>query len=112
MHLVGYDGSGPSIRALRWAARHARPGGRVVVVHAPGLAGDPELAGCDLLCEPEPGEGVSGALLRVARRQRADTIVVAAHDDAPVVSLLGPVAQRLIRESPIPVTIVGPHAHA
>lgn len=138
VYLVGYDGSAPSARALQWAVRHARHGGRVIVAHAEEpvpaqasaaakrllhaddlrradalfgpLEDDARLAGCDLRCQLVPGDSAAAALLRAARRQRVDAIVVGSHGYGPIASLLGSVTQRLIRESPVPVMVIGPHA--
>lgn len=104
--VVGYDGSAGARAALRFAAREASPGGRVVVVHAYELPrptswpeyavrlnqvhdtgarlldglplGDDEFAGPKYELELVGGPPAK-ALDVVARSQRADRIVVGAH---------------------------------
>ena len=51
----------------------------------------------------------SGAIIRTAEQAEADLIVVGAHGRSGLKhSLLGSVSAELVRESPIPVVVVGP----
>ena len=101
--VVGFDGSAPSVHALRWAQDRVAPGKLVVVHCGPS---DPTVpdgidAGSVLHCD----EGAEDALLARAHEVGADTIVIGPHGSGLGLGL-GRVARHLLRHSTLPVVIV------
>jgi nucleotide-binding universal stress UspA family protein len=122
--VVGYDGSLPSKRAVTFAARRAGQGGRMVLVHAsqrmdeaflPGASPEGVFdAALEELAEGTPFETrtVTGpaarALVRAGRESAADEIVVGSRGVGLDHGGLGQVADRLLKETDRPVTVVPP----
>jgi nucleotide-binding universal stress UspA family protein len=132
--VVGYDGSPASRAALALAVRHARPDGRVVVVHAvkqpigryDGVPYQKQLDAVfgrarSLLAhleDEEPGLGdvewstelLAGppavALADVAAVERATEIVVGSRGFGRARALLGSVARDLVHHAACPVTVI------
>ncbi len=133
--VVGVDGSATSRRAVRCAVVLGElTGAEVVAVHAIGLLEErhrPEdvsgawrqqlaqvveqnwaspLAGasCPTRVEMEDGPA-DDVLLRVARRERAELLVVGSRGAADADHALGSTSLRLVQAAPLPVLVV-PHA--
>ena len=132
--VAGYDGSAASRAALSLAVARARPGGRVVVVHAfdppdgryDGVSYQRQLdAGLDRarallanLPEEVPGlasldwgsEVLAGpaapAIARVADIEHASEILVGSRGLGRARALLGSVAHGLIHRAHCPVTVI------
>ena len=132
--IAGYDGSAASRAALSLAVTRARPGGRVVVVHAfdppdgryEGVSYQRQLdtalsrAQTLLAHVPEevPGLGsldwstevlagsAARAIARVAAVEHASEILVGSRGRGRARALLGSVAHGLIHRAQCPVTVV------
>jgi nucleotide-binding universal stress UspA family protein len=132
--VVGYDGSDASRAALLFAARQARPRGRVFVVHAyelpPDFLGSPNYQdlltqrrdrgealladlplGDDALAGPEYETELVGGppaqtIANVARVRHADEIVVGARGLGRVRALLGSVSHELLHLADRPVVVI------
>jgi len=132
--VVGYDGSDTARAALLYAARRARPGGHLYVVHAidlpPDFLGSPYYSG--LLTERRArGSELLGALSRgedslaevdvhtellggppaeaiaaVARARNADEIAIGARGLGRVRALLGSVSHELLHIADRPVVVI------
>lgn len=119
--VVGYDGSIPSRVAVDLAVdRVARLGGRLVLVHAGPhgrpldsilLEGHDRLADLDWAARSVDGSAVR-ALLRVAREEHADEIVVGSRGRGRTGAVLGSTVERLVALAPCPVTVVPAHIAA
>lgn len=114
--VVGYDGSDTSKAAVSFAARQARHGEHLVLVHSsPKPDGhtvfdavvDELLAGTPFETRETVGSPAR-ALVQMAREYNAAEIVVGAREIGLVRSGLGSVAGRLLKESDRPVTVVPP----
>lgn len=118
--VVGLDGSDAARRAMTWAAAAARSfGARLIGVHAVGLLeGAGMTAGFDpgpLLrevgadpdaeCVAEAG-AAPDVLLRVARREGADLVVVGRRGLGVTASALGSVSEAVVVGCPVPVVVV------
>jgi nucleotide-binding universal stress UspA family protein len=122
--VVGYDGSSASTGAVRWAARRAAVGGRLIVVHArrTGVPApihaesrDRARAGLEALWMQEAAlidaevelriadDSPARALVRTAREVGAEAIVVGRHHEGP---FSADTVRQLLRESDRPVTVV------
>lgn len=133
--VVGYDGSEASRAALRLAARHAGPQGKVFIVHAYDLPPDflgypysqrmlsdhqdhgralldamPLIGNDDVLEVNYETELVGGppaeAILGVARARDADEIIVGARGRGRVRALLGSVSHELLHVADRPVVVI------
>ena len=113
--VVGSDGSPPARGAVDLAVdRVARLGGRLVIVHAGPhgrpldallLEGHDRLADLDWTARAVDGPAAH-ALIRVAREEHADEIVVGSRGHGRTGAILGSTAERLIALAPCPVTVV------
>ena len=113
--VVGYDGSVPARGAVDLAVdRVARLGGRLVLVHAGAdgrvldgvlLEGHDRLADLDWDARAIDGSAAR-ALVRVAREEHADEIVVGSRGRGRAGAMLGSTAMRLMALAPCPVTVV------
>jgi len=133
--VVGYDGSAPAREAVRYAARRAGEGGRVVLVYAfhpppdhlgtpfyerhltehegHGRAvldeilrsGDPALAGRTVEDELVGGPPAE-TIARVARVHDADEIVVGSRGHGRLGAVIGSVAQGLLHLADRPVVVL------
>jgi len=134
--VVGIDGSENSLATLDWAARAVVPGGEVHAVVAvatrlglsPVEPGTPTTVGELKTCLDGPWGDVArsagvvltphavddspaDALIQIATQQRADAIVVGAHDGAHrALRLIGRTISKLLRRSPVALVIVPEHA--
>jgi len=130
--VVGYDRGESARAAVEWAARQLPPDGRLVVVfaekplHAPqsplssagerrrfaGAAIDElllETDGAVLDCEISTeisGEDPVSALREAARRHGAEAIVLGSQQHSRVHQAIGTVTSALLKDSPVPVTVV------
>jgi nucleotide-binding universal stress UspA family protein len=130
--VVGYDRSESARAAVEWAARQLPRDGRLVVVfaekplHAPqsplsssgerrrfaGAAIDElllETDGAVLDCEISSeisGEDPVRALREAARRHGAEAIVLGSQQHSRVHQAIGTVTSGLLKDSPVPVTVV------
>ena len=133
--VVGYDGSQASRAAIALAARRARPGGRVIVVHAydlpPNFLDAPDYSGTlgrhrargralldalplegsdellDVEYETELVEGSPAkAVAEAASAHDADEIVVGARGCGRFRKLLGSVSMELLHRADCPVTVI------
>jgi nucleotide-binding universal stress UspA family protein len=132
--VVGYDGSDAARAALVFAARQARPRGRVFVVHAyelpPDFLGSPNYDRVlserrdrgeallrdlplqdDVLAGPEYeteliGGPAAHAIADVARARHADEIVVGGRGLGRVRALLGSVSHELLHVADRPVVVI------
>jgi nucleotide-binding universal stress UspA family protein len=133
--VVGYDGSEASRAALRLAARHAGPHGKVFVVHAYDLPSDflghpysqrmlsdhqdhgralldamPLIGNDEVLEVDYETELVGGppaeAILGVAQAREADEIIVGARGRGRVRALLGSVSHELLHVADRPVVVI------
>jgi len=130
--VVGYDGSASARAAVELAARHAGPGGRVIVVHAYSVPADYVGAPyyqdmldrtverarevlADLDSIPTAGvqvdtDVVPGApgevVCDVARVRHADAIVMGSRGVGRVGSLLGSVAHDVLHRATCPVLVI------
>ncbi len=126
--VVGYDGTGAALQALRWALDHAPPDEQIVVVSSLGRERAlpvPELRGTedararfealwmedaevlDGEVELVVDEGAPGpALARVATERSARLIVVGHHRRGRLGVLHASVARDLLELSPVPVCVV------
>ena len=88
--VVGYDGSGPAVAALRCAARRAADGGRLVVAHATKVP-------TEFLETPYYGRSLEHA------RERAATVLDQVGSELPedasveTAVLSGPTARALVQ---------------
>jgi len=130
--VVGYDRGESARAAVEWAARQLPADGRLVVVfaekplHAPqsplssaaerrrfaGAAIDELLleAGgavldCEISTEISEDDPVS-ALREAARRHDAEAIVLGSQQHSRVHQAIGTVTSALLKDSPVPVTVV------
>ena len=101
--VVGFDGSEPSIHALRWARDRVAPGNLVVVHCGPADPTLPDGVEADSVLHCD--EGAEDALLKRAHEVGADTIVIGPHGSGLGLGL-GRVARHLLRHSPLPVVII------
>ncbi|MFI5803525.1 universal stress protein [Streptomyces sp. NPDC051561] len=131
--VVGVDGSDPSVRALRWAARQAElTGAELVAVTGwefPAWSGltaeaatfNPEHLAAQTLTETVTralGPGVASTVTQqtvqgrpaealLARAEGADLLVVGARGYTGLkAAVLGSVSLHVVQHSPIPVTVV------
>jgi nucleotide-binding universal stress UspA family protein len=130
--VVGYDRGESARAAVEWAARQLPPDGRLVVVfaekplHAPqsplssagerrrfaGAAIDElllETDGAVLDCEISTeisAEDPVHALREAARRHGAEAIVLGSQQHSRVHQAIGTVTSALLKDSPVPVTVV------
>src|SRR5829696_129793 len=112
--VVGYDGSAPAREAVRYAARRAGEGGRVVLVYA--FHPPPDHLGTPFyerhLTEHEGhGRAVLDEILRsddpaLARVHHADEIVVASRGHGRLRAVIGGVAQGLLHVADRPVVVL------
>jgi len=130
--VVGYDRGESARAAVEWAARQLPPEGRLVVVfaekplHAPqsplssagerrsfaGAAIDELLLetnatvlDCEISTEISDEDPVS-ALREAARRHGAEAIVLGSQQHSRVHQAIGTVTSGLLKDSPVPVTVV------
>lgn len=130
--VVGYDRGESARAAVEWAARQLPPDGRLVVVfaekplHAPqsplSSAGDRRrFAGaaidellletgsavldCEIVTEISDEDPVS-ALREASRRHGAEAIVLGSQQHSRVHQAIGSVTSALLKDSPVPVTVV------
>ena len=133
--VVAYDGSAPARAAVRYAAARAGATGKVIVVHCFGLPSEWFGAGVaepvaiehsehgqavldDLMmtdgsalaeveCEVELiGSEPAKTVNRVAEANHADEIVLGTRGAGRIASLLGSVAQNVIRHADRPVVVI------
>ena len=130
--MVGYDGSDFARRALEYAAERARPGGRLVAVHAYDAPADwlgapfygqalaeHQLRGRELLSQLEQQappdveletdllEGSPAeALVRAAHAHGASEIVLGSRGRGRFRAALGSVSHALLHEADLPVVVV------
>jgi nucleotide-binding universal stress UspA family protein len=130
--VVGYDRGESARAAVEWAARQLPPDGRLVVVfaekplHAPQsplssaaerrrfagaaidellLETDGAVLDCEIGAEISDEDPVS-ALREAARRHGAEAIVLGSQQHSRVHQAIGTVTSGLLKDSPVPVTIV------
>ncbi len=124
--IVGVDTSRESLAALDWALELAgRLDARLIAVHSVGLLEEggyqphPDLiaiieeargrvgASAATRVEPTQEDGVpAGVLLRVAKRERADLIVVGSRGLGGALRQLGSTSEALVTKSPVPVVVI------
>ena len=129
--VVGVDGSLASRAAVRWAVDHARPGDKVILVHAweaspsmvdAGLGPDDdadaarrfahhELARAQALPHDETitisCEAVHGDARECLHRHCGDLLVVGARGHSRFTGmLLGSVSAQLVHHCPVPLVII------
>jgi nucleotide-binding universal stress UspA family protein len=130
--VVGYDGSPPADQALAYAARRARSGGRVVVVHAfeptPDWLGSPyyqraldarQSHGRELLRALEERSDLGAelttsllegpparAIVAAADARDADEIVIGSRGFGAVRGVLGSVSHAILHEAERPVVVI------
>ncbi|HYM97194.1 MAG TPA: universal stress protein [Candidatus Sulfotelmatobacter sp.] len=139
--VVGLDGSSGSAKALEWAIRTARRlDARILAVHVEGAAirwgitapaetsawlDERQRRFTQEWCAPlrsarvpfdaffEEGPSAASVLMRIARREGADMIVVGTRGLGGFAGLLlGSVSHQLAQHSPIPLIIVPPAKEA
>lgn len=130
--VVGYDRGESARAAVEWAARQLPPDGRLVIVfaekplHAPQsplstsgerrrfagaaidellLETDGAVLDCEISTEISEQDPVS-ALRAAARRHGAEAIVLGSQQHSRVHQAIGTVTSGLLKDSPVPVTIV------
>jgi len=130
--VVGYDRGESARAAVEWAARQLPADGRLVVVfaerplHAPQspfssaderrrfagaaidellLETDGAVLDCEISTEISDEDPVS-ALREAARRHGAEAIVLGSQQHSRVHQAIGTVTSRLLKDSPVPVTVV------
>jgi nucleotide-binding universal stress UspA family protein len=130
--VVGYDRGESARAAVEWAARQLPPDGRLVVVfakkplHTPRsplssaaerrrfagasidellLETDGAVLDCEIGTEISEQDPVS-ALRDAARRHGADAIVLGSQQHSRVHQAIGTVTSSLLKDSPVPVTVV------
>jgi nucleotide-binding universal stress UspA family protein len=130
--VVGVDFEAPSLAAARWTARQLAPDAELLLVHAlppadaaagaaaggaavgPAAAADAERRLRELAAAiGAPGAAVAvregdpaACLAAAAVETAAELIVVGAHRDHPTPwDRLGTMAERLVRQSPVPVLV-------
>ncbi len=134
--VVGYDRTETARGAVAWAASELSGAGKLLLVHstrglhAPPsplsssgerhelgralidelmLEGEDSLFDLDVEAEISDHDPVT-ALIDTATRQGARMIVVGHEQHSPLHKAIGTVTSELIGRSPVPVTVVGPHA--
>lgn len=134
--VVGYDRTETARGAVTWAAAELSGAGKLVLVHssrglhAPPsplsssgerhelgralidelmLEGEDSLFDLDVEAEISDHDPVT-ALIDAATRHGARMIVVGHEQHSPLHKAIGTVTSELIGRSPVPVTVVGPHA--
>ncbi len=130
--VVGYDRGESARAAVQWAARQLPPDGRLVIVfaekplHAPQsplssagerrrfagaaidellLETDGSVLDCEISTEISEQDPVS-ALREAARRHGAQAIVLGSQQHSRVHQAIGTVTSSLLKDSPVPVTVV------
>ncbi len=130
--VVGYDRGESARAAVEWAARQLPTDGRLVVVfaekplHAPQsplssagerrrfagaaidellLETDGAVLDCEISTEISEEDPVS-ALREAARRHSAEAIVLGSQQHSRVHQAIGTVTSGLLKDSPVPVTVV------
>ena len=130
--VVGYDRGESARAAVEWAARQLPADGLLVVVfaekplHAPQsplssagerrrfagaaidellLEADGAVLDCEILTEISEQDPVS-ALREAARRHDAEAIVLGSQQHSRVHQAIGTVTSGLLKDSPVPVTVV------
>ncbi|HST33720.1 MAG TPA: universal stress protein [Solirubrobacteraceae bacterium] len=130
--VVGYDRGESARTAVEWAARQLPADGRLVVVfaekplHAPQsplssagerrrfagaaidellLEADGAVLDCEIVTEISEQDPVS-ALREAARRHGAEAIVLGSQQHSRVHQAIGTVTSSLLKDSPVPVTVV------
>lgn len=137
--VVAYDGLAPARAAVRYAAARAGSTGKVIVVHCFGMPSErlgARIADPIAIEHSERGQAVLDDLMmtdasalaevefevelvggepaeavnRIAEINRADEIVIGTRGAGRVASLLGSVAQEVIRHAERPVVVIPANA--